>query len=375
MLRRRGNLHETQPPPEGWPILSLVALVGVTVAAEYLARKSDAGGVQPSPSRERSAVGAEEAGRGRHADTPSAIPVQGWKDIAFRVYENISKHRIMALAAGITYYTILAIFPALAALVAIYGLFSDPSSIANHLNELEGFLPGGAIDVARDQLTRVSAKGASTLGVTFLIGLAVSLWSANAAMKAIIDTLNIVYGEEEKRSFVKLNAISLCFTVCGIAFVIVALASIVLVPVVLNFVGPSSMGDLLLRIGRWPAMIIVLASALGVIYRYGPSREKAQWRWVSWGSALASLLWLGVSGLFSWYAGSFGNFNETYGSLGAIIGFMTWLWISAIVILIGGELNAEMEHQTLRDSTTGTPKPMGTRGAYMADTVGPAQPS
>jgi membrane protein len=375
MLRRRGNLHESQPPSEGWPILSLVALVGLTVATEYLARKDDPGSFQPAVSRKRGAVAAEETGRGRDADTPSAIPARGWKDISLRVYGNISKHRIMALAGGITYYTILAIFPALAALVAIYGLFSDPSSIANHLNELQGFLPGGALDVARDQLTRVSAKGASTLGATFLIGLGVSLWSANAAMKALVDTLNIVYGEAEKRSFVKLNAISLCFTACGIAFVLAALASIVVVPVVLNFVGLSSMGDLLLRIGRWPAMIIVLAIALGVIYRYGPSREKARWRWVSWGSALASLLWLGVSGLFSWYAGSFGNFNETYGSLGAIIGFMTWLWISAIIILIGGEINAEMEHQTLRDSTTGTPKPMGSRGAYMADTVGAAQSS
>ncbi|MBV9460388.1 MAG: YihY/virulence factor BrkB family protein, partial [Bradyrhizobium sp.] len=296
-------------------------------------------------------------------------------DILLRVYANISRHRIMALAAGMTYYSILAIFPAIAALVAIYGLFSDPSMIARHLDQLGGFLPGGAIDVARDQLTRVASKGSQTLGLTFLAGLGISLWSANAAMKSLFDTLNIVHNEEEKRGIVKLNAISLCFTIGGVLFVLAALGSIVAIPIILNYVsvGFSGWGDLLLRVGRWPAMFMVLTFALAIIYRYGPSRELALWRWITWGSALAALLWLGISALFSWYAANFGNFNETYGSLGAVIGFMTWLWISAIVILLGAEVDAEMEHQTARDTTTGFPKPMGVRGARMADTVGAAQ--
>jgi membrane protein len=149
-----------------------------------------------------------------------------------------------------------------------------------------------------------------------------------------------------------------------------ALGSIVVVPVVLDYVGLSDFGDLLLRIGRWPAMYLILTLALAVIYRYGPSREAPRWRWITWGSATAALLWLAVSGLFSWYAANFGKFNETYGSLGAAIGFMTWLWISAIVILLGAEVDAEMEHQTARDTTTGSPRPMGVRGARMADTVG-----
>jgi membrane protein len=192
-------------------------------------------------------------------------------------------------------------------------------------------------------------------------------------MKSLFDTLNIAYGEEEKRGFVKLNAMSLFFTVGGIVFVLAALGSIVVVPVVLNYVGLSDAADLLLRIGRWPAMFVVLTLALAFIYRHGPSREAPQWRWITWGSAVAAILWLGVSALFSWYAGSFGTFNETYGSLGAVIGFMTWLWISAIVILLGAELNAEMEHQTVRDTTVGAPKPLGMRGARMADTVGAPQ--
>ena len=333
----------------------------------------------PFPSGKQSAGDASAVGlvsetedRGRHADTPSEIPAMGWKDILLRVYANVSKHRVLALAAGMTYYSILAIFPAIAAVVAMYGLFADPASIAQHLDQLAGFLPDGAIDVAREQLTRVASKGAQTLGLTFAIGLVTSIWSANAAMKSLFDTLNIVHGEEESRGFVKLNAMSLGFTIGGVVFVLGALGSIVVVPVILNYVGLSDAGELLLRIGRWPAMYLILTLALAVIYRYGPDRETPRWRWVTWGSATAALLWLAISGFFSWYAASFGKFNETYGSLGAVIGFMTWLWISAIVILLGAEIDAEMEHQTAQDTTTGSPKPMGMRGARMADTVGVA---
>lgn len=313
------------------------------------------------PSRENAAQEAAE---------PPEIPARGWKQILGRVYGNIAQHRIMALAAGMTYYSILAIFPAIAALVAVYGLFSNPSTIAGHLDQLGGFLPGGAIDIARDQLTRLAAKGSQSLGLTFLIGLAVSLWSANAAMKSLFDTLNIVYGETEKRGFVKLNATTLCFTLGGIIFVLAALGSIVIVPVLLTYVGLSDAGDLLVRVGRWPAMYVLIALALAIIYRFGPSRGRPQWRWITWGSAIAALAWLAVSGVFSWYAANFGQFNETYGSLGAVIGFMTWLWISAIVILLGAEIDAEMEHQTARDATTGSSKPIGERGARMPDTVG-----
>ena len=331
-----------------------------------------AGTLSAEPARHRSGEPLQSE-RGRLAGTPSEIPAKDWKDILLRVYGNVSRHRVMALAAGMTYYSILAIFPAIAALVAVYGLFSDPSTIARHLDQLGGFLPGGAIDVARDQLTRVSSKGSSTLGLTFLVGLAVSLWSANAAIKSLFDTLNIVYGEEEKRGFVELNAISLCFTIGGILFMLAALGSIVAIPYLLNDVGLSSRGDLLFRVGRWFAMYLIIAVVLAVIYRYGPSREAPRWRWITWGSAIAALLWLAASGLFSWYVANFGNFNQTYGSLGAVIGFMTWLWISAIVILLGAEIDAEMEHQTARDTTTGAPLPMGVRGARVADTVGAAQ--
>lgn len=353
MFSRTESATSERPRVTGWTVVFLLVLVGIGFASEYLFSVSNQrAGVPERSSAPFSNTPATRSDRRRGATTASELPPRSWKKIMLRVYANISKHRVLALAAAMTYYSILAIFPAIAALVAMYGLFSDPTAITRHLDQLGGFLPSGAIDIARDQLTRVASKGSQTLGLTFFVGLITSLWSANAAMKSLFDTLNIVHGEDEKRGFVKLNALSLCFTIAGVGFLLGALGSIIVVPLVLNYIGLSDVGDLLLRIGRWPAMYFVLTLALVVIYRYGPDRRTARWRWITWGSAIAALLWLAASGLFSWYAANFGRFNETYGSLGAIVGFMTWLWISAIVILLGAEIDAEMEQQTSRGSTT-----------------------
>jgi membrane protein len=315
----------------------------------------------------------EDEGRGRHASKPSDIPARGWKDILWRVYENINEHRIMAVAAGVTFYVLLALFPGIAALVSLYGLFADPSTMRQHLSDLSGFIPEGATQVIEDQLKNLASNGSSTLGVTFLITLATSLWSANSGMKAMFDALNVVYGEKEKRNFIKLNALSLAFTMCAIAFMLIALTAIVVVPVVMNYVGLATIMDWVIRLGRWPILLIVVALVIAVFYRYGPSREEVQWRWITSGSAFAAIAWLIVSFVFSYYTSHFGNYNKAYGSLGAVFGFMTWIWLSVMVILLGAELDAEMEHQTIRDTTAGAPKPIGQRGARMADTVGPAR--
>jgi membrane protein len=315
----------------------------------------------------------DEDGRGRSAEKPSDIPVKGWKDILLRVYRGISDDRILANAAAVTFYALLALFPGIAALVSIYGLFADPGSIQQHLDSISALLPSGAIDVIRDQLDRLAAQPRGTLGISFVVGLLVSLWSANGGIKAMFDALNVVYEEREERSFIRLNTTTLAFTAGMIAFVLVALACIVALPVALNYL-PGFMG-FVLNILRWPIMLVLVAVALACIYRYGPSRDEPKWRWLTWGSTFAALAWLGFSAIFSLYAASFGSFNKTYGSLGAVIGFMTWMWLSVTVILVGGKLNAEMEHQTARDSTEGAPKPMGTRQAKMADTVGPSQGS
>jgi membrane protein len=299
--------------------------------------------------------------------------MRGWKDVLFRVYENIGKDRVITIAAGVTFYTVLAIFPAIAALVSLYGLFADPATITGHLESASGVMPGGGLEVIGDQMKRVAAQNSSSLGIAFVVGLAVSLWSANAGMKSVFDALNLVYNEEEKRGLIKLNAISLAFTTAAILFGLLAIGAVVVIPVALNYLGLQSEADLLVRLLRWPLLFVAVALALSLIYRYGPSRAAPQWHWITWGSAIAAVTWIVASLLFSWYAANFGSYNKTYGSLGAIIGFMIWLWISTIVILLGAELDAELEHQTARDTTTGAPKPLGARGAHMADTVGAAQ--
>jgi membrane protein len=324
----------------------------------------------PYPARSRhDALG---DGRGRSAEGPSEIPARGWKDILLRVCGGISDDRILANAAGVTYYALLALFPGIAALVSVYGLFADPNTIISHLDAIAGFAPGGAIDVIRDQLTRLAAQGSTKLGLSFIVGLVISLWSANSGIKALFDALNVVYEEKERRSFIRLNAVTLSFTVVTMGFLLVALVCIVALPVALNYLPLWGVTGLLLKIARWPMLLILVALGLTLIYRYGPSRSEPRWQWITWGSVFAAIAWLGASALFSWYAANFGSFNKTYGSLGAIIGFMTWMWLSIIVVLVGAKINAEIEHQTARESTVGAPKPLGKRGAKMADTVGPA---
>jgi membrane protein len=199
-----------------------------------------------------------------------------------------------------------------------------------------------------------------------------SVWTGNSGVKAIFDALNIVYGEDEKRSFLKLSAITLFVTLGIVVFILLTLAAVVAVPVALTYIRLPGETALVVKIGRWPILFALVTRALAVLYKYDPSRTEPRWRWITWGVS-AAIVWLAASALFSWYVASFGSYNKTYGSLGAVIGFMTWIWISIIVVLVGAKLNAEMEHQTVRESTTGQPKPFGRRGARMADTVGAAQ--
>jgi membrane protein len=190
--------------------------------------------------------------------------------------------------------------------------------------------------------------------------------------EGLFDALNVVYGEKEQRGFIRLNTVSLACTLCALIFMMIAVSAIAILPLALGYLGFSGGVEWLVALGKWPLLVVTIAFGVALIYRYGPSRKEPQWRWVSWGSALAALLWLATSMLFSWYAGHFGNYDKTYGSLGAAVGLMTWMWISFVVILVGAELDAEMEHQTARDTTTGAHKPLGSRGARVADTVGKA---
>ena len=344
-------------------VASGIAAAGVIAAAALSPRA-------PEPDAAESQARRQHA-RGKDARTPTEIPARGWKEVLTRVYAEISDDRILAVAAGVTFYALLAIFPAIVALVSLYGLTADLSTLNDHLASFAGVVPGGALDIIRDQVTRIVTKGDGSLGFAFLFGLGAALWSANAGVKALFDALNVVYDEHEKRSFIRLNLISLTFTAGAILFLLFAFNAVVVLPIALDFVGLGDRAETLLSLGRWPLLLCAVLLGLTLLYRFGPSRARPKWRWAAPGSLVAAIIWIAASAGFSWYAANMATYNETYGSLGAVIGFMTWIWISVIVVLLGGELNAEMEHQTAEDTTTGAPRPMGQRGAQMADTVAP----
>ena len=308
-------------------------------------------------------------GPGRDAVKPSEIPAAGWKSILWRVYAEIGDDRVMLVAAGVTYYLLLAMVPAMAAIMSVYGLFADASTVTDQLSQLGGVLPGGAMDILREQLTRLASSNNSTLGLSLFLSLAISLWSANSGVKALFESMNVAYDEKEDRSFLKLNAISLLFTLCLVIAAILLVALAVVLP---NILGTLPLGNA----AQWAisavgliVTLLVVSFGIAGLYRWGPNRAKAKWSWITPGTALTVVVTAIVSVLFSWYTANFGSYNATYGSLGALIGFMTWIWLTMIVLIIGAELNSEMEHQTARDTTTGPSKPMGQRGALMADTV------
>lgn len=354
--------------PSWWQ--SIAILVSVTLLAALFPEK------RPDRSR-NSTIGKPPqdiparpvAEAGRDAETPVQIPAGGWKDILKRTYHQVGQDRLLAVAAGVVFYGLLAIFPAITALVSSYALFADPSTINQHLAFISDVLPAGTFSIVEDQIKRVLAKGDVKLGVSFAFGLIFALWSANGGMKAVIDALNVVYDEDEKRGFLKLNAISLAFTLGGLLSILTAIGLVVAAPLILKAFGLGRVGDALLQYGRWPALAILLLLGLALLYRFGPSRKSPKWKWVSVGSVAAAVTWLCGSALLSFYLTNYAGYDATYGSLGAAIGLMMWMWMSTIVVLFGAELNAEIEHQTRADSTEGESKPMGQRGAEAADTI------
>ena len=286
-----------------------------------------------------------EAGLARPEVKPALAARRGLKDVLLRVYRGISRDRITLIAAGVTFYLLLSIFPGIAALISIYGLFADPAVVADQLGALASIAPGGAVDVLRDELTRLAAHGVTTLGVGFFVSLVFSLWTTNSGVAAFFDALNIVYEEEEKRGFFKYYLATLTFTVATMIFALLSIATVVVLPVALNWIPLPGGTDMFAKIARWPILFVLVALALAALYCYGPSGKVARWRWITWGSAFAAVGWLAVSVLFSWYVANFGSYNKTYGSLGAVIGFMTWIWLSVILVLVGAKLEAEIDRQ------------------------------
>lgn len=344
----------------------------VTSRSGSVAARRNSEGNSPETNPVRALV---QPGHGRRSASPLQIPWTGWKDILWRTYERIDEDRLLATAGGVVFFGLLAVFPAVTALVSFYGLFADPSTISTNLHTLAMMLPDGAFQIVEDQVARVLSKGNTELGVTFLFGVLLAIWSANAGVKSIFDALNVAYEEREKRSFIRLNLMSLAFTIGGIAALLLMVAAVVAFPLALNHLGLAPASKLIVAFARWPLLFVILLAALAILYRFAPSRDAPRWQWLSVGALTAAVLWIAGSALLSWYLSEFANYNATYGSLGAAIGLMMWMWVSAIAVMFGAELNSELERQTLRDTTKGTPKPLGSRDAVSADTVGAAAPS
>lgn len=316
---------------------------------------------------------AAQPGRGRDATAPEDFPALGWHDILWRVFWAIPEDRVLSTAGSVAFFALLAIFPGLSTVVSLYGLFADRVGVRNLLTGLEGIVPSGVLLLVGDELGRLAAQRSDTLGLAFLAGLAIAFWSANSGILALFDALNVVYREREKRSLARLYGTTFLFTLGAALFVVTAVGAVVILPSALGVFGMTSWAERVVSFARWPVLLLTVMLGFSLVYRYGPSRRSAKWRWVTWGSVAAAVLWVGVSMLYSWYVASFDSYNRVYGALGAGVGFMTWIWLSAVVVLIGAELNAEMESQTAVDTTRGQPKPLGTRGAIVADTVGEAQ--
>lgn len=346
---------------------AIVAATAIGYAAASLIQSG------PAKLRERTPFAAVRSffgeDRGRAARAPTEIPPKGWWEILQRVAVLTAENRLMAEAAAVAFYSLLAVFPALTALVSLYGLFADPAKIDRLLDALSDILPSGGLDVLRGQLHALVANGHQGLSVGVAIGLAAALWSANQGSKALFEALNVVYREREKRSYPTFVLVAMGFTLGAMVFAIVALICVVALPEILRMVDMGAGARGMISWARWPVILVAVAIFLANLYRFGPSRANPKWRWVSWGGGFAAISWVLVSFAFSWYVQNFGSFDKTYGSLGAVVGFMVWMWLSALVALVGAQLNSEMEHQTAVDTTTGDPLPLGLRGATQADTV------
>jgi membrane protein len=282
--------------------------------------------------------------RGRPGErSPADFTARGWKEIATAVRHNITEHRILVLGAGSAFYAVLALSPTLAVGISLFGLSVDSQRVAELLDQLSDVLPTGVLDILRDQLQKLVEHSRGRLGATLAFSVTLSLWSANRATKALIDALNIVYGEMERRGFVRLNLVSLALTAGAFLFGLIAMTTTLVLPLILKSTDLGAARDILLRFGRWPLLLAISTLALALLYYFAPDREVPRWRWVTAGSGAASLLWLVSSILFSWYATHFANYDRTYGPLAGIVVLMLWFWLSSVVVLLGAEVDAEME--------------------------------
>ncbi|CAM3132635.1 YihY/virulence factor BrkB family protein [Paracoccus nototheniae] len=298
--------------------------------------------------RQRFGLSAPDGGA---TDAGPAGPVPGLRDMHRRDWLTVGKalmtqigdDRVTSVAGGITFFGLLSLFPAITAFVSLYGLMADPMTIQSHLQMLQALLPDSAFEIIATQVTSIASAPTGALSLAGVMALLMAFWSANGGMKALLSALNVAFFQRETRSFVRLNIVAMCFTLGGLILIALMLVVIAVIPALLRMLPMGWGGETLVSVIRWPIMLAVLIAALAAVYRWGPAAPKSRWRWISPGAVVAALLLVTISILFSWYAASFGNYNETYGSLGAVIALMTWLWLNATIVLIGAEINSELE--------------------------------
>ena len=311
---------------------------------------------------------------GREAERPSEIPPRGWFAVLRRAKAEVKEDNVPLLAAGVAFYAMLAIFPAIIAVVTVYGMVADPDQVKTQVGEFAKSLPAGADQLITEQLTNVVNAGQQSLSIGLALSLLAVLWSASSGVQGLVKALNVVYDERETRGFVKLRGLSLLLTLGAIVVAVVALALITVFPRVVDNLGLGQAGQLAASIARWVVLALLVLVALAVLYRFAPDRANPRWRWVSPGALVALVLWLLGSVGFSWYVDNFGKYNQTYGALAAVIILLLWLFLSAFAVLLGAEFNAETERQQAGDTTTGPERPLGQRDAEVADTLGESSP-
>jgi membrane protein len=310
-----------------------------------------------------------ERTRGRQAAHPAQFPARSWRRILYRIWIGIGRDHLSIIAAGVAFFCMLAFFPAIAALIALYGLLADPAQIGQTLQVLQPVLPHDVFEMLKGQIDQLTSAGRTRLGIASLISIGLTLWTSRAGVSALTEGLNVVYRETDTRNIIIQYLMSLVLTVAAMVVAIIALLAVVALPALLHFSDLGPAGRILAQV--LPLSVLGFASvfAIGGLYRYGPHRARARKRWLSPGALIATAGWVAVSLALSIYVARFADFNKTYGSIGAIVGLMFWLYATAFVVLLGAELNAEMELETEKDTTTGRARPMGERGAYVADHV------
>ncbi|WP_306257621.1 YihY/virulence factor BrkB family protein [Pararhizobium sp. IMCC21322] len=308
--------------------------------------------------------------RGRNAETPVEIPPTGWKDTALRVKDQITSDNVGLIAAGVAFYGLLALFPAITAIIAISGLLVEPNDIVEQLDSLSGLMPAEVISIITDQATAVAGSREGGLGLAAVLGVLIALYSASKGMASLMQGINVAYDEAEKRGFIKLKLVTIGLTILLIAGLLIALSTTLALPVLLAFIDLGPVVEALITAATWGGLFALTIVGLSVLYRYAPSRDEPEWKWASVGAVVGCLLWIIASAGFAFYVSNFGSYNESFGTLAGVIVLLMWLWISAFIILLGAELNSELEAQTRVDTTVGADQPMGERDAVKADNLG-----